>query len=153
MAESGPVGGEEATGPVDAADRESMAAPVGVAGPVGETPDAPRLVETVAEYLALRVLPTRSGHERFEAILAAHLLMVARREMELGRPLRARERERLADLLGHAGQVDDLEAELAELVRAGDLDPALRARVLAHLRAGARERLAIANPDYLREDV
>lgn len=117
----------------------------------GETPDAYALIETVAEYLAVRVRPLLSGQERFEAILAAHLLMIARREMELGPALRAREHDRLAGLLGHSGPVEDLEAELAELVRAGDLDAALRARVLAHLRAGARDRLRIANPDYLRD--
>lgn len=104
----------------------------------------------VIEFLFGTVRPALSGHARFESLIAIRLLQIAAAEHALGEQMRERERERLQSLLGHAGELDALEAELAERIRAGSIAGEQNA-VLEALRAGARDQLQIANPAYLRE--
>lgn len=115
-----------------------------------DRPDAMELIEAAAEFLAARARPALAEPEAFEALVAANLLAIARRELELGTAARGEELRRLRELVGREGEVEELEAELVGLIRDGDLDP-VRERVIAHLRATARARLRIANPDYLTE--
>jgi hypothetical protein len=113
-----------------------------------DRPDALELVEAAAEHLAISVRPALSGHAAFEALIAANLLAIARRELELGPPARAAERERLRTLLGRDGGLDELEEELVARIRAGELRPG-DPQLMDHLRATVRDRLRIANPGYL----
>ena len=58
------------------------------------------------------------------------------------------ERRRASALLGHDGEPEGLERELAAAIRSGALDD--RSDDLrAHVRATVREKLLIANPGYL----
>ena len=113
-----------------------------------DRPDALELIEAAAEHLATRVRPVLSGHASFEALIAANLLMIARRELELAQPARAAERERLQALLGRNGSLDELEDQLVARIRAGDLGPGDR-RLMDHLRATVRDRLRVSNPGYM----
>ncbi|MFN8173635.1 MAG: DUF6285 domain-containing protein [Solirubrobacteraceae bacterium] len=113
-------------------------------------PTPGELVGAVIEFLATTVRPALTGHARFESLIAIRLLQIAAGDYERGAEMRARERERLARLLGHAGDLDALEAELVERIRAGALSGEDRAAVLDALRASARDQLEIANPGYLR---
>ena len=113
-----------------------------------DRPDALELVEAAAEHLAVHVRPALSGHAAFEALIAANLLAIARRELELGPPAHAAERERLRVLLGRDGALDELEDELVARIRAGTIGLEDR-RLVDHLRATVRDRLRIANPGYL----
>lgn len=115
-----------------------------------DRPSARELIEAAAEHLAVRVRPALDGHAAFEALIAANLLAIALRELELEPELRAAERRELAGLVGRDARLEELEAQLAESIRAGRLDDR-RSELLAVLRAGARRRLQIANPDYVRE--
>lgn len=115
-----------------------------------DRPDALELIEATAEYLAARARPALSEPLAFEALIAANLLAIARRELELGTAVRTEELRRLRELVGREGEAEELDAELVTLIRDGDLDP-VRERVITHLRATARDRLRIANPDYLGE--
>lgn len=110
-------------------------------------PAASELIGAVIEFLALTVRPALSGHARFEALIAIRLLQTAVADYELGPTMQENERERLEALLGHSGDLDELEVELVERIRDGDRSAAL----LEALRATARDRLQIANPAYLRE--
>ena len=114
----------------------------------GDRPDALELIEAVAEHLATRVRAALSGHAAFEALIAANLLMIARRELEVAEPARAAERERLRALLGRNDSLDELEEQLVARIRAGELGPSDR-RLMDHLRATVRDRLRVANPGYL----
>jgi hypothetical protein len=116
-----------------------------------DRPAANELIASAAEHLAVNVRPALGGHAAFEALIAANLLAIALRELELGPAGRAADERDLAALLGRAAPLDELEARLVEQIRDGALD-ARRAEVLAVLRAGARRRLRIANPEYLREE-
>jgi hypothetical protein len=116
-----------------------------------DRPDAHELIASAAEHLAVNVRPALNGHGAFEALIAANLLAIALRELELEPGLWAADEQALQELLGAAGSLEELEARLAEQIRAGDIDDR-REQVLALLRASARGRLAIANPEYLGEE-
>jgi hypothetical protein len=115
-----------------------------------DRPSARELVETGAEHLAVHVRPALGGHAGFEALVAANLLAIAARELDLGPQLRAAEQRELAELLGREAPLEELEAELAGRIRSGELDDR-RTEVLAALRSGARARLRVANPGYAGE--
>lgn len=115
-----------------------------------DRPTARELIEAAAEYLAVRVRPALDGHAAFEALIAANLLAIALRELDLGPELRAADERELADLLGREASLEELEANLAEGIRSGELDDR-RAELLAVLRSSARRRLRVANPGYVRE--
>lgn len=114
-------------------------------------PSPSELIGAVIEYLAMTVRPALSGYARFESLIAIRLLQTAAAEYEHGAELRERQRERLAGLLGHDGELHELEAELAGRIRDGELGVRGRPALLGALRAAAREQLEIANPGYLRD--
>lgn len=116
-----------------------------------DRPSAHELIESVAEHLAVNVRPALAGHDAFQALIAANLLAIALRELELGPELRAADEHDLAGLLGREGPLEELEAHLARQIREDAIDDRFD-EVLAVLRAGARRRLRIANPQYLREE-
>ena len=125
-----------------------------------DRPDARELLAAVRAFLDEQVVPALDGTRQFHARVAANVLGIVGRELELGEAQLRAERDRLAALLGAgpadhgaggelAASVRALNAELAARIRRGDADTEpLRTRVLAHLRATAEERLAIANPRY-----
>ena len=115
-----------------------------------DRPTANELIASAAEHLAVNVRPALGGHGGFEALIAANLLAIALRELELGPELRAADERDLARLLERAGPLEELEARLVDEIREGKLDN--RAEVLVALRASARRRLRIANPEYVREE-
>jgi hypothetical protein len=116
-----------------------------------DRPAANELIASAAEHLAVNVRPALDGHRAFEALITANLLAIALRELELAPGLRAADERDLAAFLGREGPLEELEARLAEQIRKGELDRR-RAEVLAILRATARRRLRIANPEYVREE-
>jgi hypothetical protein len=116
-----------------------------------DRPSAHELIASAAEHLAVNVRPALAGHDAFEALIAANLLAIALRELELGPELRAADEHDLAGLLGREGPLEEIEARLAGQIREGALDDRFD-EVLAVLRASARRQLEIANPEYLREE-
>lgn len=110
-------------------------------------PDAATLLQAAADYLEGELLPTLEGYHRFQTRVTVNALRIVMRELQLAPAQRAAERARLAALLGHDGDADALEAELAAAVvdgaRAID-DPAL----VDHLRQTLRDALAIDNPKW-----
>jgi hypothetical protein len=114
-----------------------------------DRPTAAELVEAVREYLERDVMGRDElpGRVAFHARVAANVLGIVERELRLGSELDAAERDRLAALLGHDGDLDDLTAELAHRIREGSLDDR-RAAVVEHLRASVQAKLAVANPRY-----
>jgi hypothetical protein len=107
-----------------------------------DLPSAAQLLEAVREFLTEDVMNSTEGRVRFHARVAANVLAIVERELELGAAQRLRHREQLARL----GVLS--EAELARAIRDGALDDRLD-EVLAVVRETVRAKLAVANPRHL----
>jgi hypothetical protein len=114
-----------------------------------DRPTAAELLEAVREFVERDVMERKQLPPRvaFHARVAVNVLAIVERELTLGPELDAAERERLARLLGHNGELDDLTAELARRIRDGSLDER-RAVVVDHVRESVRAKLLVANPGY-----
>lgn len=112
-----------------------------------DRPTAAELVEAVREYLLQQVAPNVDGQLAFHARVAANALAIVERELHDGVAMDAAERERLTAILGHDGDLVELNRELAAKIRSGELD-GQRAAVLDHLRRTNADKLALANPRY-----
>lgn len=123
-------------------------------------PGAAELLATIAEVLEDDLLPVLPDAERHRGRVAASLTRILQREAELGAETAARERERLAALLGHVDDSDGgddadadtdaaaaLSRELVERIRADDT-PDFQRQAWEALVAIARDDLAIAKPGY-----
>ena len=112
-----------------------------------EHPRADELVDAVAKWIdAIR--PSLPPRDAFLARVAANVLSVVRRELILGPDADAAAAERLAALLGHRGELKDLNVELCEKLRAGEMDigtPGL----LEALKANITDQIAIDQPNYV----
>ena len=115
-----------------------------------DRPTAAELVQAVREFLERDVMRTTEGRVQFHTRVAIKALGMLERELTVGPAFAAAERARAAELLGHDGDPEDLERELAAAIRSGALDER-RAEVAAHVRATVREKLLVANPGYLPE--
>ncbi|MFL5822280.1 MAG: DUF6285 domain-containing protein [Solirubrobacteraceae bacterium] len=106
-----------------------------------DQPDAPTLLEAVREFLTNEVEPTTEGRLRFHLKVAANVLSIVERELQLGEEQAKAHRERL-DRLGFENN-----RELARAIREGELDD--RHELLAaELREMAADKLAVARPGY-----
>jgi hypothetical protein len=120
-----------------------------------DRPEAPELLDAVAEFLFAQVRPAVPGELRFRTLVAANLCAVVARELRAGeRPLRedlelfvslgadgGREEEPLAE------RVRAAEADLAARLRSGELDERLEEAATA-LRAHVSRKLEVARPGY-----
>lgn len=112
-------------------------------------PKAEELTEAVAAWIE-QIRPSLDPRNAFLARVAANALAAVTRELKQGPAAEAAAVERMAALLGRSGAFDDLNGELCERIRAGELTvetPGL----LEALRATAFEQLAIDQPNYRRE--
>jgi hypothetical protein len=125
-----------------------------------DRPSALELIEAVRGFLEHEVIDALDGTAKFHARVAANVLAIALRELELEPAQLAAEWQRLDALLGSAPAPDDPGAlrqailarteELCGRIRNGDADAGpFRDAVLAHARATVCEKLAIANPKLL----
>jgi hypothetical protein len=121
--------------------------PYGKLQPVQYRPTSAELLQTLADLLEGEVLPSAPRARQHQVRVAANLVRILEREATLAPAGERRERERLAALLGHDGEVTDLSAELAGRLRTED-DPAFEHHAWQVLVAIARDDLAIAKPGH-----
>lgn len=117
-----------------------------------DQPSAGILLAAISEFLERDILAATDGRLRFDARIAANLLRIIGRELELGAAHDRAEAADLKRLLDKGGSPSDLNRELTARLREGALD-ASDEQVMAHLRASVRRKLLIANPTYLDRDV
>jgi hypothetical protein len=110
-----------------------------------DRPDVTELVVAVREFLERDVADGTEGRLRFHARVAANVLGMVERELELG----PEQRRDHAAALVRLGMRD--EAELAAAIRDGVLDDR-HDDVVEVVRATVRAKLAVAHPGYT-EDV
>ena len=115
-----------------------------------DRPTAAELLAAIADFLREEATPVLDRAEPrlgFQMRVAANSLAILEREARLGPAADARERERLASLLGRDGTLDELNRELARQLRAGQRDER-DATLMAHLEATIADKIAIANPKW-----
>ena len=112
-----------------------------------DPPKAPVLLEAVREWLQDELLPEASGGRAFHLRVAINMLSIVERELTDGATLDAEERQRLVALLGHEGDLDDLNRELCVQIRDGKRT-GRDENLLEHLRATTKAKLRVANPRY-----
>ena len=127
-----------------------------------DRPTIRELLEAVEHFLERDVVPALTGPKQFHARVAANVMRILARELELGPDFAVAEWGRLDSLLGSEPMPSD-GAELAEAIarrtcelcgqiRAGAADEDPRRReVLAHVRRTVEEKLAIAKPELLKK--
>ncbi|MFN8217122.1 MAG: DUF6285 domain-containing protein [Solirubrobacterales bacterium] len=113
-----------------------------------DRPTAAEAVEAVAGFLREELLGDLEGSAAFQVRVAGNLLAIVERELRLEPELERGELARLEALLGHGGELAELNRELGAAIRSGAIDDR-SAELLAHLRTTARARLEVANPRYL----
>jgi Domain of unknown function (DUF6285) len=113
-----------------------------------DRPTAAELIASVREFLERDVMAATEGRVQFHTRVAINALGMVERELEDAAAFEASERARAAAILGHDGTARDLERELAAAIRAGELDGRAD-EVRTHVRATVREKLLVANPNYV----
>lgn len=122
-----------------------------------DRPGAKELVRAVKEHIEREVLPALSNPKlRYQTLVAAHVLSVVAREIELGESTARAELESLRALQPGGAELPTLaevDAELlvqnralAAAIRAGTAGESVALR--AHLRRATLAKLSIANPTY-----
>src|SRR5262245_11532698 len=119
-----------------------------------DRPTLAELLDAVRGFLEQDAIGALEGTAKFHARVAANVLAIAARELELEPVQLAAEWQRLEALLGAAPVPSDLAAlreelrsrteALCERIRRGDADDGpFRDAVFAHVRATVREKLAV----------
>jgi hypothetical protein len=107
-----------------------------------DVPTMAEMVEAIREWLERDVMTSGEARLRFHGRVAANMLAMVERELELGPSHAAAHAARLAALGVH----DD--RQLASAIRDGSLDDRLD-EVRAAVRASVIAKLEVANPRYL----
>jgi hypothetical protein len=128
-----------------------------------DRPTVQELLDAVRTFLEADVVPALDGPRRFHARVAANVLAIVGRELAGEEAALAAEWGRLATLLGaeptarppgldaSRAAVREATATLAERIRRGDADAGpFRDAARAHVRETVLEKLAVANPRFLR---
>jgi hypothetical protein len=115
-----------------------------------DRPTATELLAAIADFLREEATPALDKAEprlAFQMRVAVNSLAILEREARLGAAADARERARLAKLLGHDGPLAELNRELARQLREGKRDEC-DTQLMAHLEATIADKIAIANPKW-----
>jgi hypothetical protein len=115
-----------------------------------DRPTASELLTATADFLRAEAIPALDRSDPrlgFQMRVVVNSLAILEREWRLGPDADAREKERLATLLGQDGTLDELNRELARQLREGQRDERDTA-LMAHLEATIADKIAIANPKW-----
>ena len=108
-----------------------------------DRPEAPELLEAVAEYLFAELRPEVPSEQRFRVLVAANVCAVVARELRAGDAPTIADDELFAELLGGEGGAP----ELALRIRAGEFDERMD-ELADRLAEHVARKLEIARPGY-----
>ncbi len=98
---------------------------------MSDRPTAAELIEAVSEFLSAEVLPAATDHRlKFRTLVALNALAIAQRELAAS---------------GNLSLGTEELRELAQRIRAGNVDESMLPRLKEHVAA----KLRISNPAYL----
>lgn len=112
-------------------------------------PRTEELAESVRLWID-EIRPTLDPRNAFLARVAANAMATIARELTQGPAAEAEAVSRMGEVLGRAGTYDDLNAELCERIRAGELTVESPGLLLA-LQVMAKNQIAIDQPSYKPE--
>ncbi len=112
-----------------------------------DQPSAVELVGAVRDFLQNVAMPQLNGRAAFHARVAANALGIVQRELEIAPNANAQELDRLRQLVGADGTLEELNRELCSRIRAGDMGPGTPG-MTEHLRATTLTKLGIDQPKY-----
>ncbi len=130
-----------------------------------DRPTSIELLEAAADFVESELVPAIQGARQFQARVVANVMRVVAREIKLEDLFARNEVKALAYLLGHdkphLHSLDDLhvaavtmDEELTARIRAGEADDGeWRQNVFAVVRQSVEDKLRIANPRYLENDI
>jgi hypothetical protein len=114
-----------------------------------DRPTADEVLTTLRDYLQGEVLPNVDGTLRYHTLVAANLVTMLQRELQLYPGAASAEQRRLGELLGRPdAELADLNDDLAERLRKGDGDTRFERRCWEALFPGTLDKLAISKPGY-----
>jgi len=130
-----------------------------------DRPSAIELLELAAHFIEREIVPITEGSRQFQARVAANVMRIVAREIQLGEPQLREEIKALAAVLGrpeptpqsareaHAA-VLALSEELSARIRAGEADEGpWRRRAFDVARKLVEDKLKVDNPRYLEADI
>jgi hypothetical protein len=112
-----------------------------------DRPTPGELIAAVREYLQQDLAADLEGQPAFLLRVATNGLAIVERTLSEGDAMDRAEAERIRALLGHDGDLVELNRRLSREIRSGGLDDR-RSEVLEHLRQTAADKLRLANPRY-----
>lgn len=112
-------------------------------------PEKQTLMEALVVFLASQVAPAISDPAlRFRVKIAAHLLQVVYRELQLSEGHTALEEARLAELLSAPGDVRDLRAAADAVIADPDTPPEVLVALRSALMEGLANQIAVSQPRF-----
>ena len=112
-----------------------------------DEPTPTELIKAVADFLRNELTPQLGGHSAFKLRVAINALDLVTRQLTLESGSGAAEAERLSQLLGRQGSLEDLNRLLAGKIANGEAD--LQTPGLAeHLWQTTMDKLAVDQPNY-----
>ncbi len=112
-----------------------------------DEPTPTELIKAVADFLRNELTPQLGGHSAFKLRVAINALDLVTRQLALEGSSDAAEAERLSQLLGRQGSLQELNRVLAGKIAAGEAD--LQTPGLAeHLWQTTLAKLAVDQPNY-----
>jgi hypothetical protein len=112
-----------------------------------DEPTPAELIKAVADFLRDELMPGVGGHSAFKLRVAINALDLVTRQLALEASSDAAETERLSELLGMQGSLEELNRVLAGRIARGEAD--LNTPGLAeHLWQTTMDKLAVDQPNY-----
>ena len=112
-----------------------------------DEPTPTELIKAVADFLRNELAPAIGGHSAFKLRVAINALDLVTRQLALEGESDAAEAERLSQLLGRQGSLEELNRVLARRIAGGEAD--LQTPGLAeHLWQTTMDKLAVDQPNY-----
>lgn len=112
-----------------------------------DQPSIRELVDAVKDFLETKAMPELKGHTAFHARVAANALGIVSRELERGAHANEGEADRLKNLIGRDGTLEELNRELCVRIREGKISIDSDA-LQQHLELTTLEKVAIDQPNY-----
>ena len=112
-----------------------------------EQPSQSALLQGVIDFLQSEAMPQLAGQTAFHARVAANVLGIVQRELQESPLADAQELQRLAQMLGRRGSLEDLNAQLCLRI-AEDAITLDTPGLAPHLWASTLAKLAVDQPGY-----